>query len=43
MKIEDNNYVGKEKSISEIEWRLNRSVETSNLTYPDLDEGDEDE
>lgn len=32
-----------EKSISEIEWRLNRSVETSNLTYPDLEDGDIDE
>ena len=29
-----------EKAISEIEWRLNRSAETNNLTYPDLEEGD---
>lgn len=32
-----------EKAISEIEWRLNRSVETNNLTYTDLEDGDIDE
>lgn len=32
-----------EKTIQEIEWRLNRSVETNNLTYSDLEEGDTSE
>ena len=32
-----------EKTIQEIEWRLNRSVETNNLTYSDLEEGDASE
>lgn len=29
-----------EKTIQEIEWRLNRSIETNNLTYSDLEDGD---
>ena len=29
-----------EKTIQEIEWRLNRSVETNNLSYSDLEDGD---
>ena len=32
-----------EKTIQEIEWRLNRSVETNNLTYSNLEMGDTSE